>query len=29
MIVVNDSDFGIDGEKTEIRRLTFSEPVLQ
>ncbi len=29
MIVLSDSDFGIEGDETGIRRLTFSEPVLQ
>ena len=29
MIVLNDSDFGIEGDKNQIRRITFSEPVLQ
>ena len=29
MIVLNDSDFGIEGDKNQVRRVTFSEPVLQ
>lgn len=29
MIVLSDSDFGIEGDVTGIRRITFSEPVLQ
>ncbi|MFT3987266.1 esterase-like activity of phytase family protein [Aestuariivirga sp.] len=29
MIVLADSDFGIEGDTTEIRRITFSEPVLK
>jgi hypothetical protein len=29
MIILSDSDFGIEGDKTQIRRITFSEPVLQ
>jgi hypothetical protein len=29
MIVLSDSDFGIEGDETQIRRITFSEPVLQ
>ncbi len=29
MIVLTDSDFGIEGDTTQIRRITFSEPVLQ
>ena len=29
MIVLSDSDFGIEGDKTGIRRITFAEPVLQ
>jgi hypothetical protein len=29
MIVLSDSDFGIEGDETQIRRITFDEPVLQ
>ena len=29
MIVLSDSDFGIEGDETQIRRITFEEPVLQ
>ena len=29
MIVLSDSDFGIEGDETQIRRITFAEPVLQ
>ena len=29
MIVMSDSDFGIEGDETQIRRITFAEPVLQ
>jgi hypothetical protein len=29
MIVLSDSDFGIEGDETQIRRVTFSTPVLQ
>jgi Esterase-like activity of phytase len=29
MIVISDSDFGIEGDATAIRRITFSEPVLK
>ena len=29
MIVISDSDFGIEGDETQIRRITFPEPVLQ
>jgi hypothetical protein len=29
MIVLSDSDFGIEGDETQIRRVTFEEPVLQ
>lgn len=29
LIVLNDSDFGIEGDNNQIRRITFSEPVLQ
>lgn len=29
MIVMSDSDFGIEGDETQIRRITFEEPVLQ
>jgi hypothetical protein len=29
MVVINDSDFGIEGDKTQIRRITFAEPVLR
>jgi hypothetical protein len=29
MILLSDSDFGIEGDSTGIRRVTFSEPVLQ
>ena len=29
MIVLSDSDFGIEGDETQIRRITFPEPVLQ
>jgi Esterase-like activity of phytase len=29
MIVLSDSDFGIEGDQTQIRRITFSEPVLR
>ena len=29
MIVISDSDFGIEGDETQMRRITFSEPVLK
>ena len=29
MIVLTDSDFGIEGDETQIRRITFPEPVLR
>lgn len=29
IIVLSDSDFGIEGDTTEIRRITFSEPILK
>ncbi|MFO1121397.1 MAG: esterase-like activity of phytase family protein [Hyphomicrobiales bacterium] len=29
MIVINDSDFGIEGDSNQIRRITFREPLLQ
>ena len=29
MIVLSDSDFGIEGDETQIRRITFATPVLQ
>jgi Esterase-like activity of phytase len=29
MIILSDSDFGIEGDATEIRRVTFSEPILK
>jgi hypothetical protein len=29
MIVLSDSDFGIEGDETQMRRITFEEPVLQ
>jgi hypothetical protein len=29
MIVLSDSDFGIEGDETQIRRITFEDPVLQ
>jgi hypothetical protein len=29
MIVLSDSDFGIEGDETQIRRIIFEGPVLQ
>jgi hypothetical protein len=29
MIVLSDSDFGIEGDETEIRRIIFASPVLK